>query len=190
MDTREIETSLRGKLGSFIRYEGIFSSDKIPYFLTIGKPIMFIANTLTSKTDVSTVGHWVCFYISVYPKKHILFFDSYGLSPHFYSKGFTRWLEHYSNFQVQEFGRQIQPDSSQKCGLYVVQCIHYISHFGLEKYKLFFQKNFSKNHLHRNDRLVTKYYFKHVLKKKNCSQWKNRRGKHAITYNDCLSSQR
>lgn len=190
MDTREIENSLRGRLGSFIHYGGVFTSDKIPLFSMKSKPIMFIANTLTSLADISIVGHWVCFYISVKPQKYILFFDSYGFSPHFYTNGFTRWLDKYSNFQIQEFGQQIQPDTSQKCGLYVVHCIHYISHFGLEKYKTFFQQKFNRRYLYQNDRLVTMYYFNHLLKKRNCSQWKNRRGKHAITYKDCLLSQR
>ena len=89
------------------------------------------------------MGHWVCFYISFFPNKYILFFDSYGLKPHIYSLEFSKWLKLYPHFQLKEFGRQIQPDDSQKCGLYVINFIYLISHFGLPQYKLFFETQFS-----------------------------------------------
>ena len=192
MDTIEIENALRGRLGPYIQYKGVFTSDNLPYITYSFKPIIIIANTLNSGVDVSIIGHWVSFYISYYPKPYILFFDSYGFPPHFYSKYFSRWLEFYSKFHIQEFGKQIQPDHSQKCGLYVIHFTHYISHFGLKKYKYFFQNYFSTRKLFLNDKLVTCYFFKNIIKKKSCSQWKmNKKGnKHAITYSECVKYKR
>ena len=192
MDTREIENSLRGRLEPYIHYKGVFTSDTLPYIKFNIKPIILIANTLNSRTDVSIVGHWVGFYISFYPKKYLLFFDSYGFSPYFYSRDFSQWLEYYSkDFQIQQFGQQVQPDTSQKCGLYVVHFTHYISYFGLEKYKSFYQCNFSSRKLTSNDRIVTRYYFTRIMKKNSCSQWKKNIGnKHAVTYKKCLKYQR
>ena len=193
MDTREIENSLRGRLGPYIHYRGVYTSDNLPVIEYNVKPIILIANTLNSRADISTVGHWVAFYISFYPRKYLLFFDSYGFKPRFYSRDFSQWIEVYSrkNFQIQEFGRQIQPDTSQKCGLYVIHFIHYISHFGLEKYKFFFRHTFSTKKLPPNDKVVTSYFFNRIVKKNLCSQWKKNTGdKHAITYKECLKYRR
>ena len=192
MDTREIESVLTGKLGAYIHYKGLFTSDNLPVITYSIKPIVIIANTLDSRVDVSVVGHWVAFYISFHPKPYLLFFDSYGLSPHFYSKHFSRWLRLYTKFHIQEFGQQVQPEHSQKCGLYVIHFTHYTSHFGIEKYKSFFQNNFSSKKLFLNDKLVTTYFFNRVVKKKNCASWKKykRGNKQAITYKECLSYKR
>ena len=73
MDTQEIERALRRRVGPHIHYKGVFTSDHLPCILYNSKPITFIANTLPSYSDISTVGHWVCFYISFYPVKKISF---------------------------------------------------------------------------------------------------------------------
>ena len=86
MDTREIERALRGHIGPYVYYKGVFTSDNLPYITYNSKPIVFISNTLSSNTSISTVGHWVCFYISFYPVKKLIFYDSYGLLPHFYTQ--------------------------------------------------------------------------------------------------------
>ena len=55
------------------------------------KPIILIANTLNSSTDINIVGHWIAFYFEFHPKKkRIIFFDRYGLSPYVYvNTGFS-----------------------------------------------------------------------------------------------------
>ena len=192
MDTREIESVLRGRIGPYVNYKGVFTSDNLPLITYSMKPVVIIANTLNSRVDVSVVGHWVIFYVSFYPRPYILFFDRYGLSPHFYSSHFSRWLDLYSKFKIQEFGRQVQPDHSQKCGLYVLHFTHYTSHFGIDRYKYFFQNKFSSRKLHLNDKLVTGYFFSRIVKNKSCSQWKKnkRSDRNAITYKECLSYKR
>ena len=191
MDSREIEHVLRGKLGTLVEYKGVFTADTMPRIVFNIKAIVFITNTLSSTSDISIVGHWVAFYISFHPKKIVLFYDSYGLSPHFYNEEFTKFISYYSNYHILEFGRQIQPDASQKCGLYTIQFVHYLSYYGLEKYKILFQNQLTRRNLTQNDRFVTTYYFKHVLKKTSCSPWKMKQGyKRAITYKECLSYKR
>ena len=193
MDTHEINKALRGRVGPFINYKGVFTSNNLPWIPYSQKPTVLIANTQSSSDPIHLVGHWVVFYLSYSPTPSVLFFDSYGLSPHFYSLHFSRWLSLYSKFKILEFGRQIQPDDSQKCGLYVLHFTHYVSHWGLERYKTFFQNQFSFQHLHLNDRVVTRYFFTRLVKNNNnsnnaCSQWKKYKSskQHALTFSDCL----
>ena len=144
MDTRELQRALRGRLGPFIRYEGIYTSDNLPYIVSSSKPVIFIANTLKSTSPISTVGHWVCFYIEFQPKKRLVFFDSFGLLPGLYSEGFSDYVEKkYSSFNVYDFGVQLQPDISQKCGLYVLYFIRYISYYGIDAFTSNFKSIFN-----------------------------------------------
>ena len=193
MESREIENALRGRIGPYVNYKGVYTSDYLPFISYSAKPVIIIANTLSSRADISIVGHWVAFYISFYPSTYILFFDSYGLSPHLYTQHFSHWLGRYSKYKIQEFRRQVQPDNSQKCGLYVIHFTHYTSYFGIDKYRNFFKNNFSRVKLHFNDVTVTRYYFNRIVKNNNsCSRWrKNKRSdKNAITYKECLSYKR
>ena len=96
MDSREIEISLRGRIGSIVHFWGVYTSDKLPYVQYNSKPIIFIANTLHSNTPVTTVGHWVCFYIEFHPLKQLIFYDSYGLLPDFYSADFSFYIHTYT----------------------------------------------------------------------------------------------
>ena len=185
MDTRELETALRSRIGPYVDYKGVFVSDQLPIFQNNSLPIVFISNTLESKADVSTVGHWVAFYLEYTPIKKIIFFDSYGLLPDFYSKHFSNYINKVcADYAVQDFGIQLQPNSSHKCGLYVLQFIHYISHHGINKYISFFHGHFNPKKLSFNDNLVTRYYFKFLTRNHNCSYWK-RGSKRAITYREC-----
>ena len=189
MDTTEIEVALKGRLGPFSEFKGVYSSDTLPLFKFSSKPFIIITNTLSSKSDVNLVGHWVAFYISFQPKKQIVFFDSYGLSPLFYSRYFSTWLNYYTNFSLKEFGCQIQPDTSQKCGLYVILFTHFISHYGMSRFCSFYRTCFNFQKLKQNDVLVTSYFFKKIIKRNlSCSPWKmkQRKDRHALTYKECL----
>ena len=121
MDVSELESSLKGKLGPHIKYIDIFMSDQILSVSHNTKPVVLIANTLKTKTNINIVGHWVVLYFEFYPIKRIIFFDSYGLSPYFYiGSGISQVLK--KNIKIRQFiifGKQFQPDHSMKCGLYV-----------------------------------------------------------------------
>ena len=191
MDSREIDVILRGWLGPLIKYAGVFSANELPRLSYNVKPVVIIANTLNSTADLSTVGHWVIFYLSFHPKKEIVFFDSFGFPPDFYNDEFTKFLGYYSNHRLSSFDQQLQPDSSQKCGLYVIHFTHYVSYHGIEKYKVLFQNRFTSKNLGENDKTVTHYYFKNVIKKSSCSQWKVKQGyRRAITFKECLKYQK
>ena len=185
MDSREIEISLRGRIGSIVHFWGVYTSDKLPYVQYNSKPIIFIANTLHSNTPVTTVGHWVCFYIEFHPLKQLIFYDSYGLLPDFYSADFSFYInKKYKDFKAYHFGVQLQPDMSQKCGLYTLNFIHYVSHYGINQFINLFKKVFKPRKLNQNDGYVTRYYFKYLSKFKSCSYWK-RGKKRAVSYAEC-----
>ena len=185
MDTRELETALKGRIGPLIHFKGIFTSDILPYIKYNSKPIIFISNTLSSTSHISIVGHWVCFYIEFFPKKRLVFFDSYGLLPSIYSQYFSEYIEKkYSKFSIYDFGKQLQPNVSQKCGLYVLLFTHYVSHYGVDRFISMFKTLFSIKYLKKNDILVTRYYFKYLSKVNSCYSWKNGK-RRAITFKEC-----
>ena len=185
MDTRELETALKGRIGPYVEYKGIYTADNLPVYRNNNCPIVFISNTLESRADRSTIGHWVSFYIEFVPIKKIIFFDSYGLLPDVYSSHFSDYInKSYSNFSIEDFGIQLQPNLSHKCGLYVLQFIHYLSHHGVDKFISFFHTQFNPKKLEFNDSVVTRYYFKFLTRNHNCQYWKHG-AKRAITYKEC-----
>ena len=189
MDVRELEKGLEHKLGPYVRFIGVYASDRIPFIHYSAKPVLLIANTLKSGTDINTIGHWVAFYFEFQPQKRVIFFDSYGIPPQFYiNSGFSNFLKKYNNTPIYHYGKQLQPDNSMKCGLYFLLFIHSISHLGLKDFTKFLYNRFTfkKRELTYNDKYVTRYYFKY-LSKSNCSQWKTG-DKRAITYKECISN--
>ena len=183
-----MESALKNKLGPHIKFIGIYTSDHLPFISYNTKPIVLIANTLKSSANINTVGHWVGFDFEIYPKKQVIFFDSYGFSQHFYvNSGFSAFLRRYRQTPIYNFGRQFQPDSSMKCGLYVSPFAHYISLYGVNKFTSYIYNRFhiKKKDLAYNDKYVTRYYFKY-LSKPPCSHWKIR-NKRTITYKECIS---
>ena len=143
MEVRELKKALKYKLGPYVKFIGIYASDRIPFISYSTKPVLLIVNTLKSSVDINTIGHWVAFYFEFQPKKRLIFFDSYGLPPHFYiNSGFSDFLKKYRNTPIHHFGKQLQPDNSIKCGLYVILFIHYISHFGLKQFTSYLYSRF------------------------------------------------
>ena len=98
MEVRELEKALKYKLGPYAKFIEIYASDRIPFISYSTKPVLLIANNLKSSADINTIGHWVAFYFEFQPKKRLIFFDSYGLSPYFYiNSGFSYFLTKYRN---------------------------------------------------------------------------------------------
>ena len=186
MDTVELNTSLKDRLGDNVEYVGIYCSDELDGIVNPSemreKPIVFIANTLQT-TDENILGHWLCFYISL--KENVaIYFDSFGLDPRMYGKGFRRLINN-SPFEWFGFKEQLQPVNSVKCGLYVLMFIHHISFSNLRETVCFVHRLFSERHRIRNDKLVTQYFFKHI-NQTGCESWKGLINK-AISYKECLS---
>ena len=188
MDTEELDSCLKYKVGDKVNYIGIFTSDDVGNMkIDSGrtKPIIFIANTLTRADDVKVMGHWVCFYIEKSPFNDVIFFDSYGLNPRLYCKGFESFISINKSFSIHDFGMQLQPTESYKCGLYAVFFIHYTSLCGINETVMKIKNTFSIYNTYSNDRYVTRYYLTH-LSKRLCSQWMKGYNR-AITYKECLS---
>ena len=187
MDTREIENSLKYKLGEKIDYLGVFTSDHI---INIeinkhrNKVIGFICNTLESTDSVAIMGHWVAFAIDKSPNDRIIFFDSYGFDPRLYAEGFRQFINNNRNFKLFSFDRHYQLNTSYKCGLYSIFFIHNISLEGLHQTILKIKSNLRKGNGHKNDQFVTRYYLKNITSG-NCRQWKNKDKKSAVTYQEC-----
>ena len=74
MDVRELEKALKYKLRPYVRYIGVYASDRIPLIQYSAKPVLLIANTLKSGTDINTIGHWIAFYFEFQPQKRLIFF--------------------------------------------------------------------------------------------------------------------
>ena len=188
MDVRELELALRNKLGDKVHYIGVYTSDNFPTVAYSKKPIMFIVNTLRSTSDINIVGHWIGIYIEYHPMKRVFFFDSFGIPPIMYhNTGFSQFINSYrgKKMKISYTKKQLQPDNSIKCGLYVLLFIHFTSHYGINTFMNYSRDFFSKNSLAFNDKSVTRYYFKH-LANGNCLQWKSG-VKRAITYKECIA---
>ena len=75
MEVRELEKALKYKLGLYVKFIGIYASDRIPLISYSTKPILLIAcNTLKSSANINTIGHWVAFCFEFQPKKKAIFF--------------------------------------------------------------------------------------------------------------------
>lgn len=182
MNTNDLTINLQSNLGDRIDFIGVFCSDQLEGLdLKSRKPIAFIANTLTSDADVTLMGHWVSFYIT---HDKVVFFDSYGLDPRIYCRGFRKFVEKI-DLKWYAFKIQFQPLKSIKCGLYVLMFIHHISLHNLKGTVVFISKAFSKLNKKKNDDLVTKYFFDNI-NTRDCRMWKEMTKK-AITYNECIS---
>ena len=79
----------------------------------------------------------------------------------------------------------------KKCGLYVVNFIHYVSYYKLDKFISYYNIKFTSRNLRQNDALVTSYYFKHLSNARTCTFWKpSGKFKRAITYAECVKYKR
>ena len=183
MDVRELELGLRGNLGDKAQYTGIYTSDNIPYIQETPQPIVFIVNTLKSTADTRILGHWVSFYLE-YPR--LIFFDSYGFHPYLYGESFKRIIDLYKTKGMEciYFNKQLQPNTSVKCGLYTLFFIHYTSHYTIDAFIDTYFNIFSSS-LEENDRIVTHYYFKYMNAGRSCKDWKYGKDR-AIRYQECL----
>ena len=65
--------------------------------------------------------------------------------------GFLIFLKKYNNTPIYHYGKQLQPDNSMKCGLYVLLFIHSISHLGLKDFTKFLYNRFTLKKKTRTD---------------------------------------
>ena len=189
MDSHELDSYINKTLGNRVQYIGIFTSDDVEKMRIHNDrdiPIVFIANTLRKSEDSSIMGHWVCFYIEKSPVNKVIYFDSYGLDPRFYCKGFELFILEHTQFTIYNIGMQMQPLDSYKCGLYVIFFIHYTSLYSIRETLMKIEHTFSPNTQSDNDRYVTRYFFK-FISRKPCVPWRSN-GKTAVTYRECLAT--
>ena len=69
MEVRELEKALKYKLGLYVKFIGIYASDRIRFISYSTKPVLLTANTLKSSANINTIGHWVTFFFNFNLKK-------------------------------------------------------------------------------------------------------------------------
>ena len=89
------------------------------------------------------------------------YFDSFGIEcGNDYIKSYIRSFSHSYSYSTV----QLQPYTSQHCGLY---CLAYVITCEMGKDMLYFLEHFNSTDIHANDRIVTNYinhYFKSINK--------------------------
>ena len=170
MNCQEITLNLQHKLGEQVYYLGCYNAEEIMQ-IDISKqkpvkPIVFIANILPSDSKIS-MGHWVCMYLDI-NTRHLFFFDSFALSPDFYSPYFINFIVKHKVREVYTSLYRIQSDFSLTCGLYCIMFVHKVSRLGLNSTLLYLNNVFSKVTLKLNDRLVLSYARHYLPMKQPC----------------------
>lgn len=115
---------------------GVYARNEIPNI--INYPACFIFNT---KKRTESGEHWLAMYFD--EKKKCFFFDSFGLSPHFYK--IVSYIHTYSNSYTYNMKR-IQGES-EYCGLYCILFLIFITRNKLKDFFLQFNTNLFKNDL-------------------------------------------
>ena len=187
MNSYDIYEVLRNRVGRNILFRGVLASDQVKSFEIPNmrdKDIAFIANIL--RLGDKRMGHWVVFLITKSPTKEIYFFDSYGLSPVFYSNDFAEFLKCNKEFELYAIKRKLQSDTSLVCGLYASWYIYHCSRYSLSRVMHILKKNFPTDNGKHNDKAVFNFYIK-KLNRKKCSYWRNI-DKSLVTYVQCRSS--
>ena len=77
------------------------------------EPNLFIINTEMSTSK--QLGHWLLVQIEL---KRVLFFDSYGKNPHYYSEEFNTLLHQVGTGVLEVAPFKIQSSSSKLCGMF------------------------------------------------------------------------
>ena len=98
--------------------------------------------------------HWLL--LVFYPSWTILYMDPLGEKPATYSAHFANWLKSL-RWRVGNNLVQIQPKGSDKCGLYILYFMYYLSRG--YKFEKIMQK-FHRTNLSLNDKLVSSFVFK------------------------------
>lgn len=126
-------------------FAGTFPRDKLPK-LNLQHNSAFVINSAPSNKKE---GHWLLAFFDV-KSRTVVWFDSLGRRPRFYSKSLSLWL-HSSGFKLDYSSKVIQAVNSRLCGLFVLNALFFLSR-GYTLRKVLSQ--FSSE-LKKNDRIVS-----------------------------------
>jgi len=150
MNTKQLESILEADKATRTQFQGVYASDLLPTQVE-SYPSGYIANVDPSNKDGS---HWVAFYFTNDGKAE--FWDSYGQSPHLYSKNFVNFLEINSNEWSMNHN-VLQSLDSSVCGEY---CVYYLIH-RCRDFSLQTIVNHFSNRKRINDAIVYKFVTQH-----------------------------
>jgi len=126
---------------------GVYSKDELPDKIQVGS---YIINLQDSTEGNGT--HWTL--IMVFDRKNALYFDAFG---QIFPKEVGTFLKNYK--PIPYSNRIIQDIDSNRCGLYCIACMHYMSRIRrkemLEQYDDFL--NLFRGNPKQNDNILVDY---------------------------------
>jgi hypothetical protein len=126
---------------------GVYSKDELPDKIQVGS---YIINLQDSTEGNGT--HWTL--IMVFDRKNALYFDAFG---QIFPKEVGVFLKNYK--PIPYSNRIIQDVDSNRCGLYCIACMHYMSRIRrkemLEQYDDFL--NLFRGNPKQNDKILVDY---------------------------------
>ena len=126
---------------------GVYSKDELPDKIQVGS---YIINLQDSTEGNGT--HWTL--IMVFDRKNALYFDAFG---QIFPKEVGTFLKNYK--PIPYSNRIIQDVDSNRCGLYCIACMHYMSRIRrkemLEQYDDFL--NLFRGNPKQNDKILVDY---------------------------------
>jgi len=130
---------------------GVFANDTLP---KVRKKLLYYtprAYIVNSASSASLGEHWLLIYVKPYEKR-VIFFDSFGKTPVYYSKRLAKWVKSWG-YTVSLNPNVFQASRSHYCGLFVLFLLYFLSrHVPFNV----IMKKFSSNPT-RNDALVSRF---------------------------------
>jgi hypothetical protein len=125
---------------------GIFSKDTLPTKCYIGS---YIVNLQDATAGNGT--HWVL--LKIFPKKEVIYFDSFGLSP-------PTQISQFIGKKIASSNREIQDIDATTCGYFCLACDHYMSY--QKKHRSVYERfddflNIFKADTKKNDKILIDY---------------------------------
>ena len=161
MDDVQITNILKSLPETACFFNGVFSSNQIPYSFYETKNGFIIVNTIKDSSE--TMGHWLL----ITMRNGVLeFSDPLSKNPKEYPKEIADFFSYYPGEKTIVFNSPVQAEDSLACGAYAI-FISYMSSLGHSVFNI--KKNFTSDRK-KNDRFVTNFVFKITGTVKSCNK--------------------
>ncbi len=172
MNTIEIRTGLKNRLGDRCHYLGIYEENELKKVISISsrlidKPSVFILHVL-DKPEF-TMGHWIVIYIN-YQIRVFSYLDSLNLPLHMLSKSLCN-IANTIHMTVLKIPYRLQAMKSVTCGAYSMFFVYLLSKDSI--YCLFkrIKRFFTKGDYIKNDREIIRVTYR-IFNMPKYSWWK------------------
>ena len=145
--------------------KGCMLADELPTRrISSKKGIMYIVNTLTSKSPVRAMGHFILFFIR---NNDFVYYDSFNLHPRMHGKHVGHFYEkQIKGRSLRTLNYRVQANYSHVCGAHVVYfAMAIIKYKSLNLVFKHLKTFYSRTNYNRNDRKVVEFIYslKHDL---------------------------